>query len=762
MRTISRLAPLLALLALTLAPPAGAFLLGDSGDPPPIRAELGTLPCPATAKPGERYRVPDADGAVQVCTPGGWAEENTGEGGGAPAGCGAALQDRDGDGVNDFACVEDRDTDGELQDDLRAARNALVWPSGTLTTAPRVAIEISTNAIGAWPLGPGPAGQPNGPWGSFVRFCADSSPPTGENEPDCTGTGLTTSHPDLELVGMDRVVWEWALEHDDLYPPAGAVVGRFGLFTFGDYIADGADAALWSAEVRDPIRVRVLDGDGNAAFIPDSTLFTTIFGTHGNGVCGRFAVRGETGDLFAPADPEQTIIASPGLFAAHPSCARLDVDNRGRASLTDGVRRVGLWGDLSRVFVSGVDAVGGVVVQTAFSSLNVSPPLDRATGLCSGHPHYSGNCGGPHYTSAFVVDRPGGTELLSLPVGSTFDGTVLGTGADNLAVCDVSSITNIGALESVRPTFIGGVIEANNSVSYTCRFTNPRVTLAGVMRQLGPLPSEGAAAGRWNENNPWLPARSEAAGVVNGTLPAPVHEVFIAPTASFEIPAANYAGGQRPFAECHSSAQLTAWVTAPTSKAYTWDVAALASTPSAIASNGALPAAVCAQRDGTVPEQCGLPGAATSGSAIFAEGLTWVTGVEVELLEDALDDEVIDVGVVVDTRKDKSGTVEPWDTDGADDTPDTADDGIGGCGAPPNDVQAYVRVGRSDLRVTGDKLRKAIGLWAEPGESLEVALKDSTATTLCADGAGCATSRIPALRVTVHYFDASPFTRVIP
>jgi hypothetical protein len=70
--------------------------------------------------------------------------------------------------------VADADADGEISDDLRVARNALVYGS----TAGRSEVYLY----------PPPAGTYD--WLGEVRFCGDETPPAGaEEEPNCTGTG---------------------------------------------------------------------------------------------------------------------------------------------------------------------------------------------------------------------------------------------------------------------------------------------------------------------------------------------------------------------------------------------------------------------------------------------------------------------------------------------------------------------------------------------------------------------------------------------
>lgn len=269
-----------------------------------------------------------------------------------------------------------------------------------------------------------------------------------------------------------------------------------------------------------------------------------------------------------------------------------------------------------------------------------------------------------------------------------------------------------------------------------------------------------AAVGTVNENNPWLAMLGSAAASA-GTAPPPIYPVELTQRASFWYDATADAAGMRPLSECHNTVDVAGWITAPSSQTRTFSVPAIANDPSTIASNGSLPDAVCARRDGTGVVQCGAVGAATTATAFFAPTRTWITGIEIELLEDYLTTNLIDVGLVVDTKKDKSGAAEPWDEDGADNTVSTADDGIQ-CTGDQGDLFGYMPVGRAEIRNEGDTIKLPIGMYAEAGEAVEVAIKNATSTTLCAAGAACATATIPAMNVTVHYFDIDQHTRLLP
>jgi hypothetical protein len=78
--------------------------------------------------------------------------------------------------VGNAACVRVADDNGnaDLTAELQAALNALLWPSGTLTTATEVVLvapPARTYTIS-----------------SRIVICGDTSPPSGSTAPDCTGT----------------------------------------------------------------------------------------------------------------------------------------------------------------------------------------------------------------------------------------------------------------------------------------------------------------------------------------------------------------------------------------------------------------------------------------------------------------------------------------------------------------------------------------------------------------------------------------------
>jgi len=87
--------------------------------------------------------------------------------------------------------VDDADSDGEISDDLRQARNELLYASGA----------GPADTVYLYPPEPGTY-----EWNGQVRFCGDDTPPSGQAEPDCDGTS------DLPVIQFAGAWWSVFLE----------------------------------------------------------------------------------------------------------------------------------------------------------------------------------------------------------------------------------------------------------------------------------------------------------------------------------------------------------------------------------------------------------------------------------------------------------------------------------------------------------------------------------------------------------------------